>query len=387
MYENLYYHLEKKIISSIDRFSLDKKQTLELKKDFNKSVVMIVGSAGSIGKEVTMRFTNFNFKRIFLIDKNENELTNLNRDILQYFPQKKLKDIDYICCDITDFNLNDFIIKNNITHYLNFAALKHVRSEENIFSIKYMFKTNILGVKLSTINLKKSKIKKIFSVSTDKAVNPSSLLGVSKRIMESELWNLSKKNKLFVSSARFANVSFSNGSILKMIVDRVNQKMKFGIPNNIKRYFITHQEASSLCLKALLNESNGKIVIPKKDILKQQSIKFLCERILKEFNYIANFVNKTKTVIHKNSYNIVLTEKKLVGQKMFEEFYYDNEEQFLFKKDHTVSHIKLSNLKNSYKIYKHSQNLISYNVFIKILKGSFKKFKPVINPSKVSRLI
>jgi FlaA1/EpsC-like NDP-sugar epimerase len=306
---------------------------------------------------------------------------------LQYFPKKKLKDIDYICCDISDFNLNNFIIKNNITHYLNFSALKHVRSEENIFSIKYMFRTNILGVKFSKINLRKSKIKKIFSVSTDKAVNPSSLLGVSKRIMESELYSLSKKNKLFVSSARFANVSFSNGSILKMIVDRVSQKMKFGIPNNINRYFITHQEASSLCLKALLNVSNGKIVIPKKGMLKQQSIKFLCEKILKEFNYIVNFVKKVEKVIHKNNYNIVLTEKKLVGQKKFEKFYYDTEEQFLFKGDNTVSHIKLSNLKNSYKIYKQSQNFISYNIFIKSLKSSFKNYKPVNKSSKVSRLI
>lgn len=387
MYENLYYQLEKKIISKNDRFNLNKKQILELKKDFNKSVIMVVGSAGSIGKEVTMRLINFDFQKMFLIDKNENELTNLNRDILQYFPKKKLKDIDYICCDITDFNLNSFIIKNNITHYLNFSALKHVRSEENIFSIKYMFKTNLLGIKFSKVNLKKSKIKKIFSVSTDKAVNPSSLLGVSKRIMESELWVLSKKKKLFVSSARFANVSFSNGSILRMIVDRVNQKMNFGIPNNINRYFITHQEASSLCLKALLNVSNGKIVIPKKGMLKQQSIKYLCEKILKEFNYVVNFVNKFEKVIHKNRYNVVLTEKKLVGQKKFEEFYYDSEKQFLLKEDDTISHIKLSNLKNSYKIYKQSQDFNSYNVFIKSLKSSFKNFKPVNKSSKVSRLI
>ena len=118
-------------------------------------------------------------------------------------------------------------------------------------------------------------LKSIFSISTDKAVYPSSMLGVSKRLMELRLMRFKKRYKnLLVSTVRFANVSFSNGSILKLIIDRLVQKKNFGIPENISRYFITHDEAVSLCLKSILKKNNYCIVVPNKEILGKQTLIF-----------------------------------------------------------------------------------------------------------------
>ena len=121
-----------------------------------------------------------------------------------------------------------------------------------------------------------------FFISTDKSVYPTSLMGLSKKIMEQKLFFLKKKHKnKFVSSVRFANVSFSNGSILKSILQKTMDNEIFGIPNNIKRYFISHEEAANLCLKSLLNEANGSIVIPTYGSLgKLYKIKDLCKKII-----------------------------------------------------------------------------------------------------------
>ena len=188
-------------------------------------------------------------------------LTELNRDLLLFKNFKKSKS-KFICSDLNSIDITDILLKEKVEFYLNFAAIKHVRSEENIQSIKYMIKTNSINfIPKQLINLKK-----IFSISTDKSVNPSSILGLSKDLMEMNLSKF-KKNNIFVSSVRFANVAFSNGSILKYVVDRVIRKKNFGVPKNIKRFLLTHREASSLCFKSLLKRNNRKIVIPNPEIL------------------------------------------------------------------------------------------------------------------------
>ena len=277
-----YNIIEKKIRSNVDRFKLTIEETRTLKKDIKNAVILVSGATGSIGKPFVEKIINYNFKKLFLLDKNENELTDLNRDLLIKY---KKKNIRYICSDINNLDFLNFFRLNKITHYFNFAAIKHVRSEEEIEAIKYMIKTNAQNF-LPPSNKKNIFIKKIFSVSTDKAVNPKSFLGFTKYLMEKKLKNFQiSNNKIFVSSARFANVSFSNGSILKFIVERIMQKKSFGIPDNIFRYFITHEEAVSLCLKALQKKNNGCILVPLKITLgRQLSIKEICIKILKYFN-------------------------------------------------------------------------------------------------------
>ena len=252
--ENLYKSFEEYTISRTNRFKISYKDLNELKKTFKNKTVLISGAAGSIGSQFSKDIFKYKFKikKIIFLDKDENMLTELNRELLllNYF---KNLERSFICADINSIDISDILFKEKVEFYLNFAAIKHVRSEENIQSIKYMFKTNSINF----MPKKLEKLKKIFSISTDKTVNPSSLLGVSKTLMEINLGKF-KKEDVFVSSVRFANVAFSNGSILKYVVDRLIQKKNFGVPKNIKRFFITHSEASNLCFKSLLKRNNKK---------------------------------------------------------------------------------------------------------------------------------
>ena len=209
--------LENKIISKKNRYKLTKIEETEIKKTLLNQNILISGACGSIGKFFTKKILNHDFKNLYLLDKNENDLVELNRDIT-LSNTKKIKKIEYICTDITSFSLDDFLLKNKIHHYYNFAAIKHVRSEEYLDSLKYMFKTN----SSKFCPNKKNNLKIFFSISSDKAVLPQSFLGISKYFMEEKLSDFAKKNKsVFVSSVRFANVSFSEGSYLKYAKERI----------------------------------------------------------------------------------------------------------------------------------------------------------------------
>ena len=371
---------EKKIISSIDRFSLNKIQIFNLKKDLNRSKILVVGAAGSIGNEFTKRLMKFNFADLYLMDKNENELTELNRTLIRDY-KKKINKINFICADLNLFNFDEFLIKNKISHYLNFAAVKHVRSEENLYSIRYMLMTNSKNFLPKKINTKY--LKKIFSVSTDKSAQPSSLLGVTKKIMEEKLCYIKKKHpKLFVSSARFANVSFSNGSILKNIVDNLILKQDFGIPLNINRFFITHREASSLCLKSLLNENDGKILVPKDKILgNNKSIFDLCIKLIKIFNLKFKV---TKKKINLSGFSIFLENRKIVGQKSFEALFEKGEKIYFSKKDKSVFTVKLKNTINLKKIF-NIEKFKNIQEVVNFFKKNILNYKPLKSKIKISK--
>ena len=196
---------------------------------FKNKIILVSGAAGSIGSQFSKDIFNYNLKikKIIFLDKDENMLTELNRELLLNKNFKKANR-EFICSDINSIDISNLLIIKKVNFYLNFAAIKHVRSEENIQSLKYMFKTN-------SINFAPKKfvnLKKIFSISTDKTVNSSSILGVSKSLMEMKLSEYKKKN-IFVSSVRFANVAFSNCIILKYIFDRLMPKKEFGVQRSI----------------------------------------------------------------------------------------------------------------------------------------------------------
>ena len=383
--EFLYKQFEEIAISKINRFKISKKDLKELKKTFNNKIVLISGAAGSIGSQFSKDILNHNLKikKIIFFDKDENMLTELNRDLLLLKNFKKSKS-KFVCSDLNSIDITDILLKEKVEIYLNFAAIKHVRSEENIQSIKYMFKTNSINfIPKQLINLKK-----IFSISTDKSVNPSSILGLSKDLMEMNLSKF-KKNNIFVSSVRFANVAFSNGSILKYVVDRVIRKKNFGVPKNIKRFFITHREASSLCFKSLLKRNNRKIVIPNPEILsKDYLITDIVEKIVKKLGFKPKFNKKSKFT---NNYkgktcNILLTSLS-EGQKSFEEFV-SKKEKILVDIDKSICKIDLPKYNMKIKnIFKKILNFHNVNKLKKYLSKEFKEYKPPKKYAKISQTI
>jgi len=380
-----YKFYENKIISNKDRFKLSASDEKELKHDFNNAKILIFGAAGSIGSVFTKRLIKLNFKNLYLIDKNENDLTELNREIVLLSEVKKLNKISYFCSDLTSLNLDVFLKEKKISHYLNFAAIKHVRSEEELISLKYMFLTNTQKI----LPAKKFYLKKVFCISTDKTVDPTSLLGLSKKLMEKKLSKFKKNNKnTFVSSVRFANVSFSNGSILKYVVDRVHEKKIFGVPKNIKRYFITHDEATSLCFKSLLKKNDRMILASNENFLrKEYSIQSLTVKILKLNKYNPIFFNKIKNKnikIEKN-YPVLLTMPNNHGQKYYEKFYENSEKVFTNKMDRTISMVNLPVANNIDKVIDDLLKIKNIKKIKFFLMKNFKSYKPPSNVIKVSQ--
>jgi FlaA1/EpsC-like NDP-sugar epimerase len=377
--------LEKKIISAQNRFILKDCHEKELRGFFFKKNILVTGASGSIGSEFSLSLLKFKFKKLFLLDKNENDLASLNRRIVD---KDHIKNIDFICADINTINLNSFLIENKINLYLNFAAIKHVRSEENIYSIKYMFSTNYEN--FFNFNCKSKYLKKIFSISTDKAVDPSSLMGISKLMMEHKLKRIIKNASISACSARFANVSFSRGSILDYALECIKKKVSFGIPSNIKRYFITHEEAISICYHALLKKNNNSIIIPNKDVLRKQiSIKDVITKILKIYNYKFTYKKFSRKKYKNNkSYHIYLTGNNIVGQKMFEKLSSSYEDSFIIKSNPVLNKLSLNNLEfinlNIYNKIKSLKSIKKFKYFISILMPGYKlKSKQI----KVSRIM
>ncbi len=364
--------IEKKIISKNNRFKISKQDFSELFNFFRNKNILIFGAAGSLGfqfsEDLIQNF--YIFKNLFLIDKNENELTDLNRNFISKNFQKK---IHYICLDINNLDLDDFLKKNKIDVLINFSAVKHVRSEENFYSTKYMFQTNSINF----LPKKKNKLKKVFSVSTDKTVNPKSILGVSKNLMEKNLINFGIKNNISVSTSRFANVSFSNGSILKYVYERLMQRKMFGVPDKIKRYFITHEEASSLCMKALLNRYNNKILIPSPKALgRDLAIKDLVKKIALILKIKIKFVKNKKDLSAKSDkINILLTKHDTHGQKINEELFSINEKIFYDLKDKKIIFTQMPKLDKSLNQYLKKILLAkNLNGIRKLIKKNYKKF-------------
>jgi len=381
---HIYSQFEKPVISKFERFKILKNDLIELKSSFNNKIILICGAAGSIGSQFSKDFFDkeFNPKMLIFLDKDENLLTELNRELLLFKNFKKIKK-KFICSDLTSINIDEVLSKNKVQIYLNFAAIKHVRSEENIESIKYMFETNSIKFLPKKIN----NLKKIFSISTDKTVKPSSILGISKKLMEMNLSRFNQR-KIFISSVRFANVAFSNGSILKYIVDRLMQKKSFGLPENVKRFFLTHKESSNLCFKSLLARNNRKIIIPNPIVLKKDFLlSDLAEKIIRKFNYIPKFYKKGK---FKNNYKkncYVLLTPISDGQKHYEELFSENEKIFkdpdssVYKVDLPIYNKKVS------AILRKVMKIKNIKILKKYLSAQFNNYNPPRKHANISKTI
>jgi FlaA1/EpsC-like NDP-sugar epimerase len=239
-----------------------------LSKKIKDSSILVIGGAGTIGSNYIKQILKFKPKKITVVDFNENGLTELTRDLrssnlLDYNPE-------YITYPVNLLSDTFLKIFNSDTWQVvaNFSAHKHVRSEKDKISVEALIKNNVFGtiklLKLSELNPPKY----FFSVSTDKAANPVNIMGASKSLMEKLI--LSKKNNFRVSTARFANVAFSNGSLLDGFINRLIKKQPLSCPEDIKRFFVTPEQSGQICLLATFLGDTGNIFFPKLDFHKHQ---------------------------------------------------------------------------------------------------------------------
>jgi FlaA1/EpsC-like NDP-sugar epimerase len=297
-----------------------------------KSTFLVLGGAGTIGQAVVKEIFKRNPLKLHVVDISENNLVELVRDIRSSFGYIK-GDFKTFALDIGSIEYDAFIMKDGAYDYvLNLSALKHVRSEKDPFTLMRMIEVNIFNT-IKTINHSISKgSKKYFCVSTDKAANPVNMMGASKRIME--LFLMRESNNINISTARFANVAFSDGSLLYGFNQRVQKKQPIVAPNDIKRYFVTSQEAGELCLISCLLGENRDILFPK---LNQNLHLITFAEIAKSylFNlgyepYECKSEDEARELINtlplQNKWPCLFTRSDTTGEKDFEEFYIDGEE-------------------------------------------------------------
>jgi len=310
------------------RFSEDVNEIeIVLSKEISSSNFLVIGGAGSIGQSVVKQIFSRNPKKLDVVDINENGLVELVRDIRSSYGYISGEfNTLVVDCDSAEFEAA-VKSKQPYDYVLNLSALKHVRSEKDPFTLMRLIRVNILNT-IKTLEIAKiSGAKKYFCVSTDKATNPVNMMGASKRIMEMFLYQHSKD--INISTARFANVAFSDGSLLDGFNKRFEKKQPITAPKNIKRYFINLREAGELCLLSCMAGHNNEIYFPKiqKDLALTDFI-YLVESFLKAKGYTAfecsseeEARREASNLISHKKWPCIFFDSDTTGEKEYEEFF------------------------------------------------------------------
>lgn len=292
---------------------------------------LVLGGAGSIGQATVKEIFKRNPIKLHVVDISENNLVELVRDIRSSFGYIS-GDFQTFALDIGSIEYDAFIEADGEYDYvLNLSALKHVRSEKDPYTLMRMIDVNIFNTE-KTINQSIAKgVKKYFCVSTDKAANPVNMMGASKRIME--MFLMRKSLEINISTARFANVAFSDGSLLHGFNQRIQKRQPIVAPNDIKRYFVIPKESGELCLMSCIFGENRDIFFPKlSEELHLTSFADIAVKYLKQLSYEpllcrdeTDAREKIHTISEHGKWPCLFAGSDTTGEKDFEEFFTDNE--------------------------------------------------------------
>jgi len=303
----------------------------ELNTIVSSSKFLVLGGAGTIGQAVVKEIFKHNPIKLHVVDISENNLVELVRDIRSSFGYIN-GDFKTFALDIGSIAYDAFINADGEYDYvLNLSALKHVRSEEDAFTLMRMIDVNIFNTEKTIQQSIENGAKKYFCVSTDKASDPVNMMGASKRIME--LFLMQKSKEISISTARFANVAFSDGSLLHGFEQRIKKQQPIVAPNDVKRYFISPEESGQLCLMSCLFGNNNDIFFPKlNENFKLISFADIAINFIKNLDYEpysckdedeARALAKTLPLSGKWPY--LLTKSDTTGEKEIELFFTENE--------------------------------------------------------------
>ena len=303
----------------------------ELSRIVSDSRFLVLGGAGSIGQAVTKEIFKRNPKKLHVVDISENNMVEVVRDIRSSFGYID-GDFQTFALDIGSIEYDAFIKADGQYDYvLNLSALKHVRSEKDPYTLMRMIDVNVFNTDKTIQQSIDSGVKKYFCVSTDKAANPVNMMGASKRIME--MFLMRKSEEIAISTARFANVAFSDGSLLHGFNQRLLKNQPIVAPNDIKRYFVTPQESGELCLMSCIFGENRDIFFPKlSEALHLISFADIAVKYLKQRGYEPHLCDSedearelAKTLPAQGKWPCLFTSSDTTGEKDFEEFFTDKE--------------------------------------------------------------
>ena len=303
-----------------------------LKIIIQKSRFLIIGGAGTIGQSVTREIFKRDPRILHVVDISENNMVELVRDLrsTEGYGSGEFKTFAIDCGSIEfEALVND---QGPYDFVFNLSALKHVRSEKDPFTLMRMIIVNVFNTVKTLRMSREMGAKKYFCVSTDKAANPVNMMGASKRIMEMFLMRESLTQD--ISMARFANVAFSDGSLLHGFNQRFLKRQPFSAPNDVRRYFVTQQESGELCLLSGLLGENRDIFFPKlSEKLHLITFSEIAKSYLKERGYKPyecqsekEARDRAEELIDKKFWPCYFFTSDTTGEKDFEEFFTDKED-------------------------------------------------------------
>lgn len=294
--------------------------------------LLVIGGAGSIGSSYIRAILPFRPSKLVVIDLSENGLVELTRDLRSTYGM-------YIPSEYRTYTLSFsdpvferiFREEKGFDIVANFSAHKHVRSEKDRYSVQALIENNVIKARRLLDLLTEFPPEHFFCVSTDKAANPVNIMGASKRIMEDMIMAYSSEFK--VTTARFANVAFSNGSLLAGFIDRMMKKQPLVAPNDVKRYFVSPEESGQICMLACMLGNNGEIFFPKLSEEKMITFSSICDKFLKTLGYTPKECSgdeeakKFASEMSEDSklYPVVYFQSDTTGEKDYEEFYVPGE--------------------------------------------------------------
>lgn len=302
-----------------------------LYKAVSESSFLVLGGAGSIGQAVTKEIFKRDPVKLHVVDISENNMVELVRDIRSSFGYIN-GDFQTFALDIGSTEYDAFIKADGKYDYvLNLSALKHVRSEKDPFTLMRMIDVNVFNTDKTIKQSAAAGAKKYFCVSTDKAANPVNMMGASKRIME--MFLMRRSLDMPISTARFANVAFSDGSLLHGFNQRIQKRQPIVAPNDVRRYFVTPQESGELCLMSCIFGDNRDIFFPKlSEELDLISFSDIATRYLANLGYEPYLCESedearalAKTLPEQGKWPCLFTSSDTTGEKDFEEFFTDSE--------------------------------------------------------------
>lgn len=298
-----------------------------LAKKISGKSVLVIGGAGTIGSSFIKAILPFQPAKLTVVDYSENGLTELTRDLRsaynEYIPQ------DYITYPF-DFGSDIFermYRDNSFDIVACFAAHKHVRSEKDHLAIEAMIRNNVFNTKAILDLALENPPEHFFSVSTDKAANPVNVMGASKKLMEKVL--MAYSNDIKISTARFANVAFSNGSLLFGFIQRILKRQPLSSPNDVKRYFVSPIESGQLCMLACVLGDSKNIFFPKLDESQMMTFSTIAEHFLAEIGMKPDYCESDQEARDKaarweygmKKYPVYFFTTDTSGEKSFEEFF------------------------------------------------------------------
>ncbi len=348
--------------------------------------VCVIGGAGSIGSSFIKAVLPFKPSKLVVIDLNENGLAELTRDLRSTYGMFVPEEYRAYTLNFADPIFERiFREEKGFDIVANFSAHKHVRSEKDKYSVQALIENNDIKAKKLLDLLAVYPPKHFFCVSTDKAANPVNIMGASKRIMEDMIMAYTTKFK--VTTARFANVAFSNGSLPDGWINRVVKKQPLAAPNDVKRYFVSPEESGQICMLACILGKNGEIFFPKLGEEQMLTFSSICDKFVadlgakkEEFSNdedAKKFANEMP--FGSKKYPVVYFKSDTTGEKAYEEFFVQGEKIDMnrFKSLGVIEEVKKRPMKDIDDFFDEMEHIFAKADFTKedVVKA-IKKFIP-----------